>query len=140
MDDVQHLHAHAYSIQEPKGPKDMSIHKLAHNKYGCFETDVSSPLIPNHSHGLRSEGRHCQILVKSIESIGEPVQKLPYLYTYAYKFQTSLQSLKKRGQLYLIIVIIARERLDTFGSLNVSCLVDPACATSKPSWTACRET
>ena len=76
-------------------------------------------LVPNHSHGLRSEGRHCQILAESNESIGEPVQKLPYLYTYAYKFQTSIQSLKKRGQLYLI-VIIARERLDTFGSFTHS--------------------
>ena len=98
-----------------KNPKDMPIHKLAHSKYGCFETDVSSPLIPNHSHGLRSEGRRCQILVKSIESLGSPVEKLPYLYTY--KCQTSLQSLKKRGQLYLI-VIIAREWLDTFGSFT----------------------
>ena len=100
-----------------KNPKDMSIHKLAHSKYRCFGTNVSSRLIPNHSHGLRSEGRRCQILVKSIASIWEPVQKLPYLYTYAYKCQTSIQSLKKRCQLYLF-VIIARESLDTFGSFT----------------------
>ena len=87
-----------------KNPKDMSVR----NK----RLIVSFQIIPMACEVKEGVAKSWLKALRASESL-----KLPYLYTYAYKFRTSIQSLKKRGHLYLI-VIIARERLDTFGSFT----------------------
>ena len=139
MDDVQHLHVRTCSIQEPKGNVNSQIGKvnmdaseLTYSHSESFPWPVEwrkglpNPDWKQWKHRRAHDGKWNPIIVwiwicLQMSHVHSKSKKWSIV-SYCNHYKVTC------GYVWFIY------------PLSVWCLVDPACATSKPSWTACPET